>query len=85
VLNILLNKDVIAEEDCNPTTLTEREIEIIQEVGSGLTSKQIGIKLHISAHTVQTHRKNIMRKLKVSSVSELLLYAIRTGLVKSEA
>jgi DNA-binding NarL/FixJ family response regulator len=85
VLNILLNKDLLAEEDCNPTTLTEREIEIIQEVGSGLTSKQIGIKLHISAHTVQTHRKNIMRKLKVSSVSELLLYAIRTGLVKSEA
>lgn len=85
VLNILLNKDLIEEEDCSPTALTEREVEIIQEIALGLTSKQIGEKLHISAHTVQTHRKNILRKLQIGSVSELIVYAIRTGLVKSEA
>ena len=84
VLNILLNKDLIEEEDCSPTSLTEREVEIIQEISLGLTSKQIGEKLHISAHTVQTHRKNILRKLQIGSVSELILYAIRTGLVRSE-
>lgn len=84
VLNILLNKDLIEEEDCAPTSLTEREVEITQEISLGLTSKQIADKLHISTHTVQTHRKNIMRKLQVGSVSELILYAIRTGLVKSE-
>jgi DNA-binding NarL/FixJ family response regulator len=81
VLNILLNKDLIEEEDCSPTSITEREVEIIQEISLGLTSKQIGEKLHISTHTVQTHRKNIMRKLQVGSVSELILYAIRSGLV----
>lgn len=82
VLNILLNKNLIEEEDCSPTGLTEREVEIIQEIAGGLTSKQIADKLHISTHTVQTHRKNIMRKLQVGSVSELILYAIRMGLVE---
>lgn len=85
VLNILLNKDLIEEEDCGPTRLTEREVEITKEIAQGLTSKQVGEKLHISAHTVQTHRKNIMRKLQVSSVSELVLYAIRTGLMKPDS
>lgn len=84
VLNILLNRNLIEDEDCSPTALTEREVEITQEIASGLTSKQIADKLHISTHTVQTHRKNIMRKLQVGSVSELILYAIRTGLVRSE-
>jgi DNA-binding NarL/FixJ family response regulator len=83
VLNILLNKDAIEAEDCSPTSLTERETEIIKEIVNGLTSKEVGEKLFISAHTVQTHRKNIMRKLKVGSVSELILYAIRTGLVEA--
>ncbi len=85
VLNILLNRNLIEDEDCSPTALTEREVEITREIAAGLTSKQIADKLHISTHTVQTHRKNIMRKLQVGSVSELILYAIRTGLVKSEA
>ena len=80
VLNILLDKDAIEEEDCSPTSLTEREIEITREVAAGLSTKLIADKLFISTHTVQTHRKNILRKLNLNSTSELIIYAIRIGL-----
>ena len=86
VLNILLDKSSIEEEeDCTPTTLSEREIEITQHIADGLTSRKIADKLFISPHTVQTHRKNIMRKLKVNSVTELVVYAMKTGLVEEQA
>lgn len=85
VLNILLDKSSIEEEeDCSPTTLSEREVEITKQIADGLTSKKIADKLFISPHTVQTHRKNIMRKLKVNSVSELVVYAMKTGLVEDQ-
>ncbi len=86
VLNILLDKSSIEEEeDCTPTTLSEREIEITQLIADGLTSRKIADKLFISPHTVQTHRKNIMRKLKVNSVSELVVYAMKAGLVAGQS
>ncbi len=86
VLNILLDKSSIEEEeDCTPTTLSEREIEITQLIADGLTSRKIADKLFISPHTVQTHRKNIMRKLKVNSVSELVVYAMKAGLVEGQS
>ena len=85
VLNILLDKSSIEEEeDCTPTTLSEREVEITQHIADGLTSRKIADKLFISPHTVQTHRKNIMRKLKVNSVSELVVYAMKAGLVEEQ-
>ena len=86
VLNILLDKSYIEEEeDCTPTTLSVREVEITQQIADGLTSKKIADKLFISPHTVQTHRKNIMRKLKVNSVSELVVYAMKAGLVEGQS
>ncbi len=60
-------------------------LEIIQHIADGLTSRKIADKLFISPHTVQTHRKNIMRKLKVNSVSELVVYAMEAGLVEGQA
>lgn len=56
--------------------LTPRELEIIRQVASGLTNKEIGIKLHISHRTVDTHRTNIMRKLNVNNVVSLIRYAL---------
>jgi DNA-binding NarL/FixJ family response regulator len=61
-------------------TLGPREREIIQLLAEGHTSPQIGKRLHISARTVETHRRNIMKKLGVHSVAELTKYAIREGL-----
>ena len=71
-----------AAEDCAPTPLTVREIEIVQLAAKGLIAKEIASHLDLSTHTVYTHRKNIMRKLKINTASELILYAVNNGLVK---
>ena len=59
--------------------LTYSEMEIVRLISEGLTTKEIASRKFISFHTVITHRKNIFRKLGVSSVSELLMYAIKSG------
>ncbi len=69
-------------EDCAPTPLTVREIEVVQLAAQGLIAKEIASKLNLSTHTVYTHRKNIMRKLKINTASELIIYAVNNGLVK---
>ena len=84
VINILLDKHLneSEEEDCSSTSLTERESEITTLIAKGFTNKEIAAQLFLSPHTVNTHRKNIMRKLDVSSVSGIILYAANTGLIK---
>ncbi len=78
VLDILLKKDGPYED---ASLLTTSEIEIIRMIAAGLSTKEIATKKHISFHTVMTHRKNIFRKLGVSSSPELLMYAIKAGLI----
>ncbi len=51
---------------------TKREIEIIDFISSGLSSKEIADKLHLSIHTVKTHRKNILNKVPVRNMTELI-------------
>ena len=81
ILDIILAKHLGKEEtDCAPTELTVREIEIVKLVSEGHSSKEIAEMLNLSLLTVQTHRRNLMRKLKIKSVSELVLYAVNTGL-----
>jgi len=62
-----------------PTHLTSSEIEIVRLIAGGLTTKEIAAKKNISFHTVNTHRKNIFRKLRVSNASELIMQAIKHG------
>jgi DNA-binding NarL/FixJ family response regulator len=59
--------------------LTISEIEIVKLIANGLTAKEIALKKHISFHTVNTHRKNIFRKLGVTNASELIMAAIKAG------
>lgn len=61
--------------------LTAAEIDIVKWIAQGMTNKEIANRKNISFHTVVTHRKNIFRKLNVSSGSELILYAIKAGWV----
>ena len=61
--------------------LGEREKEIIHHIAKGLTNKEIGNKLCISAHTVATHRRNICAKLDIHTSSGLTLYAIVHSLI----
>ncbi|MBK8566624.1 MAG: response regulator transcription factor [Saprospiraceae bacterium] len=81
VLNHLLEKSFPKEADCSPTPLSPRELDIVRLVANGLIAKEIGGKLNLSTHTVYTHRKNIMKKLKLGTVSELVRYALSEGLV----
>lgn len=61
-------------------SLSKREQEIFELICQGYTGQNIGLTLHISKHTVETHRKNILRKLDVSSSVELIRFAVRQGL-----
>ena len=65
----------------NPLPLSARELEIVQLIAQGLVAKEIGRKLNLSTHTVYTHRKNIMEKLKFKRSSELVLFAVNKGLI----
>ncbi len=64
--------------------ITDREQEILQLIVDGLTSKQIAEKLYISPRTVDTHRSNLMEKLELNNIAELVRYAIQYNLVSIE-
>ena len=63
--------------------LTDREREIVQMLAEGKSNKEIATKLSISVKTVETHRATVMRKLDISSIVELVHYAIRNQLVEA--
>lgn len=62
-------------------SLTSREKEILKLLVNGNTTKQIATTLHISVHTVNAHRKNIMRKLDIKTVSGLTIYAVLNNII----
>lgn len=66
------------------TVLGPREREVLQLLAEGKTSPQIGRALSIATKTVETHRRNITKKLDLHSVAELTKYAIRQGLTSAE-
>jgi DNA-binding NarL/FixJ family response regulator len=61
--------------------LTASELEIVRLIAEGLTNKEIAERKILSIHTIMTHRKNIMRKLDVSNASELIMFAIKSGII----
>jgi DNA-binding NarL/FixJ family response regulator len=63
-------------------SLTPREREIVQLLAEGKSTKEVATVLDLSVKTAETHRSNIMRKLKLHSVGELVLYAIRNNIVQ---
>jgi DNA-binding NarL/FixJ family response regulator len=69
--------------DGTPAQITPREREIIQLVAEGQSTKEIAAQLDISIKTVESHRTNIMRKLGLRSMSEMVRFAIRNGIVQA--
>lgn len=65
-----------------PEALTSREQEILQLIWSGLKNKEIAQRLKISVKTVEAHRANMMKKVRVSNAAQLLKAAIQDGLVR---
>jgi len=79
--------------DCNPNAplgpdgeipvsrLTPREIEIVKMLCEGMSNKEVAVKVGISTRTVESHRNNVMRKLRLGAFSGLVRYSVRHGLV----
>jgi DNA-binding NarL/FixJ family response regulator len=61
--------------------LSPREREILQLAAEGRSNKEIANRLNLSLYTVDTHRSHILRKLNLHSVAELILYAVRKGII----
>ena len=61
--------------------LTNREREILQLLAEGRTNKEVANMLNLSLYTVETHRAHILQKLNLHSVPELILYAVRKGII----
>ena len=63
--------------------LSDRELDVLQLLTLGYTNSEIGAKLYVSVRTVDTHRAHIMRKLRVDTRAELVLFALANGLIGS--
>jgi DNA-binding NarL/FixJ family response regulator len=63
------------------TGLTPRELEILQHIVAGKSNKEIATELKLSVNTVSVHRANIMDALGLHKTAELVVYAIKNGLV----
>lgn len=82
VLSKVLEFDAAeANNSCAAIQLTQREVEIANYIAEGNTNKQIAEILCISPHTVHSHRKSLMKKLGVSSASDVTRYVFKKGLI----
>lgn len=68
---------------CDGFQVTNREIDIIQGIAEGLPNKLIAVKLNLSTHTVNTHRKNIMAKLGVKNTAGIVMFAVKNKLLET--
>ena len=64
-------------------TLTPRERQVVQLLAEGKTTKEVACLLNLSVKTAETHRSNIMAKLGLHSISEVVLYAVRNNIVQA--
>jgi DNA-binding NarL/FixJ family response regulator len=86
ILDLIIERSFPSKsENCTATPLTVREKEILTLVAKGKIAKEIAADLHISPHTIYTHRKNILRKLKLTSPTEMIVYALEHGLIELDS
>jgi DNA-binding NarL/FixJ family response regulator len=71
----------LADAANTPPKLSTRELEVLQLIVHGKSNKEIAIVLELSVNTVSVHRANIMQALRMHNTAELVVYAIRSGLV----
>ena len=81
VSNLLLSGSGNVNTASAVHTFTPTEKIILKEIASGKTTKEIAAEKHLSFHTINSHRKNIFRKLGVNNVHEATKYAMRAGIV----
>lgn len=71
----LSRRKLFKDDFAQKMKLTRRELEIIKLLAMGMTSQQTAVELSLSSHTVDTHRKNIFRKLEINSIADLVRFA----------
>ena len=83
VSNLLLSgtSSPLAASSMDDHLLTQTEKNILKEIALGKTTKEIAAEKNLSFHTINSHRKNIFRKLGVNNVHEATKYAMRAGIV----
>jgi RNA polymerase sigma factor (sigma-70 family) len=74
-------KYVVGELDDELKKLTAREKQVLQLIAQGKSNKEIATLLDLSVNTVSVHRANLMEKMNIHRTAELVLFAIRKGLV----
>lgn len=82
VLDVVFAKEVPIPTE-QEQLLSDRENEVVTLIARGHTSHQIADQLFLSVHTINSHRKRILRKLHMKSPTELIFYAIQNGLVRT--
>lgn len=84
VSDLLINSSLQTKNETEEEKihLTSREIEIIQKIADDKSNQEIANELFISLRTVETHRRNLMQKLKVNSIVALLKYAAKQNIIK---
>src|SRR5215831_8560191 len=85
-VSLILQEDYIRELerrglDDSYDLLTDREREVLQLIAEGRSNKEVAALLNISSTTVETHRTHILQKLGLHSIPELILYAVRKGII----
>lgn len=87
-INAVIVKDYIRQRHESSSSicseLTNREREVLQLVAEGRNTKEIAFTLEVGVKTVETHRNQIMKKLKLRSIADLTKYAIREGLISMD-
>ncbi len=83
ITNIIVNDYLVKTCDDTPrlASLSDRELQVLRLIAEGENTKEIAFKLELSIKTIETHRINILRKLKLKSVADLIKFAIREDIV----
>ncbi len=77
MLNRLVGKKVDGAADSAVSSLSDRELEVVNLIGNGLPTREIATRLHLSIKTVETHRVHIKRKLTLGNATQLVQYCVR--------
>jgi DNA-binding NarL/FixJ family response regulator len=81
IVDMLLESREKKDSPGEAGSLTVSEKDIVVLIAKGMTTKEIAMQKNVSFHTVNTHRKNIFRKLAINNVSELLMIAMKNGII----
>lgn len=74
IIGGMLNDD---SKNHTKSIVSEREKEVIKFVSQGISNAEIGVKMHLSSRTIESHRRNIIQKLDLKNTAELITYAIK--------